>query len=261
MDYIIGSGFLSSHLRRHLTGSKLVEHQNIYSTEYAASRIFYLSAYGNLFTQTDEQETILANFRKPIYVLNEAIKNGCNSFVFVSTSSVNLPKQTLYSATKRAAEIVMTQLAEQNNFALAIIRPYTITGVGEQEEHLIPTLIRNCLHFNPDKIMSFVPNPTHDFIDVDDVTDAMLFISKNRYRGIFEVGTGVPTSNQKVKELVEKEIGKTIFTTKVESMRDYDSEDWYCKDDKLNRLGWKPKKNLKKSIKEMVEYEYERINV
>lgn len=261
MNLIIGSGFVSSHLQKKLPGAFLVHHKDIHSQSYDANRIFYLSAYGNLYSQTSESETILANLFNPIHVLTEAMKHDVKSFIYVSTSSVTLPKQTLYSATKRAAELVMLQLAEQNNFPLAIVRPYTITGVGEQPEHLIPTLIENCLHYNPNKKMNFVPEPTHDFIDVDDVAEALLFISQNHYRGIFEVGSGIPTSNKQVKKMVEDEIGRDIYATNVQSMREYDVEDWYCKDNKLEKLGWKPNKTLKQSIKEMVEFEYQKQDI
>jgi len=101
--------------------------------------------------------------------------------------------------------------------------------------------------------MPFVPDATHDYIDVEDVVDGMLTLSRRHAKGIFELGTGKSYSNQEVREIVEEATGKKANVYLVKNMRSYDSEDWVSKNFSARAYGWEPKKTLKQSIKEMVE--------
>jgi nucleoside-diphosphate-sugar epimerase len=138
----------------------------------------------------------------------------------------------------------------RNNVPICIIRPFSVTGVGEQKEHLIPTLIRAALYGEK---MDFVKEPVHDFIDVQDVARGMVNLAINQARGIFELGTGKGTSNQEVLELVEKITKKHINAHPVSSMRPYDNAGWVSTNFKSRSYGWLPKKSLEDSIKEMVK--------
>ena len=173
-----------------------------------------------------------------------------NSFIFLSTSSVKRRVQTFYSRTKRAAEEILLAYMEKYNAPISIIRPLSITGVGEQKEHLIPTLIRSCF-LNIE--IPFVPRPHHDFIDVEDVVEAILLLKEKRVKGIFEAGRGESYSNQQVLEMVERITGKKAKIKLVDSLRPYDSEEWVNTNFRLRKLGWRPRKPLSQSIKEMVE--------
>src|SRR3990167_3575627 len=114
--------------------------------------IFNLAAYGNLTGQEDIKSIYQANL---IAVINAVESLGANQkFVFVSTSSVNLPVQTYYSASKKAAEEAL-KISGAN---IAIVRPASVTGKGEQSIHLIPRLIDSCLNGT---FVPFVPGPTH----------------------------------------------------------------------------------------------------
>jgi nucleoside-diphosphate-sugar epimerase len=126
----------------------------------------------------------------------------------------------------------------------------SITGLGEQKEHLIPSLIRSC---ETGERLNFVPGATHDFIDVSDVVGAILNLSGVSARGIFEVGWGKRYSNQEVLDLVEKITGKKANITKVDSMRPYDNYGWQSTNFKARSWGWLPTKTLEQSISEMVE--------
>lgn len=242
------SGFIGRHLTEKLDDFISIPHGELDTiTPQECDTVFYLASYGNLYHQIDEKEIVKANLLQP-YDL--ALKTKCRSFVYISTSSVNLNTQTHYSATKLLAE----KLLPKANTHVAIVRPYSITGVGEQAEHLIPTLIRAA--YSGEKI-KFVPDPVHDFVDVEDFVDALLFIANTGFKGVYEVGNGQPVSNQEVKDLVELVTKKKINTENVSTLRSYDAKDWYCKDDTLKNLGWEPQKSLAESILEMVEA-YER---
>lgn len=167
------------------------------------------------------------------------------SFVYISSSSVHLKIQTPYSRMKKAAEEIV-----QATRSACIIRPYSITGVGEQREHLIPTLIRSCLY---GEAVDFVTWPHHDYIDVEDVVEAILNLSP--HPGIYEVGSGRGYSNQQVLEIVEHTTGKKANVSVVDGLRPYDTVDWLCRDISARKFGWKPRKTLVDSIQEMVAHE------
>jgi len=253
MNYILGaSGFIGKHLSKKLGKYIPIPHGDIPTTKLKDfDNIFYLASYGNLIHQTDIKETIKANVLDVAHVIEEAVKHDFKSFIFISTSSVKLKYQTSYSRAKRATEEVLLAYLERYNKPIAIVRPFSVTGVGEQKEHLIPKLIHSCMTGEP---MDFVGDPVHDFIDVDDLTDGILNLSKNSARGIFELGTGKATSNEDVLRIVERITGKRANLRRVSVMRNYDTQNWVSNNFRARSWGWLPQKSLEVSIQEMYEH-------
>lgn len=251
MDYVTGAkGFIGSHLVKELDDFISIPHYEIQKTDFSpATRVFFLSAYGNMADHTNERAIIRANITDLIHTLNSVSWENIESFVFISTSSVKLKFQTMYSRTKKAAEEILLAFMEKYNAPITIIRPFSVTGVGEQEAHLIPTLINSVLN---DKVINLAPDPKHDFIDIDDVVAGILNLSANRARGIFELGTGNSYSNKDVLGIVEKQTGIKSNVTIVHGLRPYDNEDWVSTNFRSRNWGWTPDKTLEDSIKEMI---------
>lgn len=251
MEFITGSsGFLGKHLVERLDNPVRIPHKDILFTDWSkATKVFFLSSYGNMFGQNDDQEIIKANLIDLIFVLSTVDWSKIESFVFISTSSVKLKRQTMYSRSKKAAEEILLAYMEKYNAPITIIRPLSVTGVGEQKEHLIPKLIDSCLNNTP---MDFVQEPTHDYIDIEDLINGIINLSENKAKGVFELGTGESISNLKVLELVRKVTGKMANVRLVSSLRPYDNEKWVCENFKARGWGWLAKKNLELSITEMV---------
>ena len=202
--------------------------------------VIYTAGYGNYYDQKDVYETYRVNVLEPLKLIQ-----NCENFVYISTSSVLLPVQTSYSHSKKTMEEIL-----ENYENAVVIRPSSITGVGEQGKHLIPTLIRSCLYSEK---MPFVSEPTHDFIDIEDFCRGLLYVSENidQYKGkSLNLSSGINYSNQEVKEIVEGVTGKKANVKLVESMRKYDTDKWIVKPD-LHFA----KKTLYQSISEMYEAE------
>lgn len=250
------SGFIGRRLCENLDTYRSVQHDNIGHTDFKGyDNYYFLSAFGNMAFHTDVDQTVQANVMDLIKVLGDIdFKDGFDSFVFVSTSSVKLKVQTMYSRTKNAAEQILLAYAEKYDAPICIIRPYSVTGPGEQKEHLIPTLIRAAYS---GETINFVPEPQHDFIDVRDVVSGILTLSKNHAKGVFELGMGKGYTNQDVRELVEKTTGKQINVNLVPQLRAYDATEWLSMNYKARGYGWTPKISLEQSIKDMVN-EYDR---
>lgn len=256
ISYITGSsGFLGSYLKNALITQKKhvisIPHQEIQGYNLQPFENFYfLSSYGNLWNQTDIEEIIKANLLDLISVLKQAVGCKFKSFTYISTSSVKLEVQTPYSRAKKAAEEILLSYMEKFKLPILIIRPFSITGVGEQKQHLIPTLIRSCY---TNELVNFVPHASHDYINVNDVVSAILNLSQRSVKGIFEIGNGCRITNDKVLETVEKVTGKQANINIVDSLRPYDNFQWFSENYKARMWGWLPKVSLEQSIKEMVE--------
>jgi len=248
-NYITGAnGFIGRKLCQRIKCTP-IPHQDIQTTKLLPfERFFFLSAYGNMSFHTNNSMIVRANVIDPLSIVTRMDK-GFDSFMFISTSSVKLPIQTLYSRTKRATEEVLLAYRERG-LPICIIRPMSVCGAGEQSSHLIPTLIRSCLKGEK---MNFVPEPKHDFIDVEDLVDGILNLSANKVGGIFELGTGKQYSNDEVREIVEDVTGKKANLNTVKSMRDYDTNNWVSSNFRARSWGWLPKKSLRQSIEEEVK--------
>jgi nucleoside-diphosphate-sugar epimerase len=245
------SGFIGKNLIKKLDNPICIPHEQILSTDWSqANKVFFLSSYGNMSSHTDEQAIIQANVIELCFVLATVDWSKIESFVFVSTSSVKRKVQTMYSRTKKAAEELCLAYLEKYNAPITIIRPLSATGVGEQKEHLIPKLIDSCLNGTK---MPFVSSPTHDYINVDDLTDGIINLSNNKAQGIFELGTGIATTNREVLNIVEALTHKKANVEDVGSLRAYDSELWISQNFSSWKYGWKPKKSLELSILEMID--------
>lgn len=251
--YITGAGgFVGRHLTEKLDDFVAIPHQELDQLQLEPyKKFFFLSTYGNMSDHDDAEMIVKANVLDLVKVLSQTdFENGVTSFVYMSSSSVTRRIQTMYSRAKRAAEEILLGYMEKYNAPICIIRPFSVTGVGEQREHLIPKLIDSCMNGTK---MPFIPWPTHDYIDVDDVVDGILTLSRKHAKGIFELGTGVSHTNEEVLEMVEVLTGKEPNLHYVKNMRPYDSDDWVSKNFSARQYGWKPKKTLAQSIGEMLD--------
>ena len=251
VEYITGgSGFIGSQLLNRLPENTVkIPYNEIATRDYQDfDKFFFLSGYGNMAHHTSKEKILSANILDLGRVLQYILHFDLNfrSFVYASSSSVGLDVQTPYSRSKMASE----QMILSTGLPICIVRPFSVTGVGEQKEHLIPKLIRSCLEGTP---MDFVPNAVHDYVDVEDVVDGMLMLAEQRATGVFELGQGECVTNGTVLNMVQLACGKQANIHVVKNMRTYDSLDWYCTNYRARDYGWRPKKTLAQSISEMVE--------
>ena len=249
INYVTGaSGFLGSHLIKRLNNVVSIPHDKLSTIKLEPfDNVYFLSAYGNMFDQTDDGKIIQANLVDLVSIFKQVQNFNFKSFVYISTSSVLLPVQTTYSKSKKMAEDFLSFYIEELHLPVAIVRPFSIVGCGEQLEHLIPKLISSCMH---DEEIDFVPESTHDFVDVEDVVRGILYLSKNQKQGIFEIGNGRAYSNQEVLKLVEKCTGYKAKIKIVKSMRPYDSKKWQA-----TKIQWFKKlkpRTLEQTITNMV---------
>ena len=208
--------------------------------------IFHLATYGNMSNHNEKQVIFQANVINTWNMLMAFQAIDYKAFINFSSSSVLLEYETMYSATKLMGELLTGQFPKTVS-----VRPSTVIGVGEQSQHLIPTLIRSCLY---EEEMPFISEPSHDFIAVEDVVSGVLKIIENmdKVGKQVNISSGIQTTNQTVREIVEELTGKKANVKYIDKMREYDTKDWRVNNAALVNLGWKPIDYLQDTIKKMI---------
>lgn len=242
-------GFLGASLSRSLEqlGHEVVP---ISRSGFVPPKLDYIclfGAYGNMSNQKDYLETYFANVTGVIEKIKSCERYDYKGVIVCSTSSVELPNQTFYSSSKKALEEFCNIYIREYNKPIVIVRPYSITGIGEQPVHLIPKLIDSCLKGTE---IPFVGEPKHDFLDQKDFVNAVIYIANHidSYRGrTVSLGSNKSYSNEQIRIMVENTTSKKANLNRVKSMRSYDTDNWQSPEDWSSRP-------LEVTIQDMVTY-------
>ncbi|MCX8082094.1 MAG: GDP-L-fucose synthase [bacterium] len=127
-----------------------------------------------------------------------------------------------------------------------------------EEAHVIPSLIRKFYEAkrNNEKSVTIggTGKPTRDFLYVDDMADACIFLMRNLEGGeIYNIGTGTSVSISEIAHIIKSEIkykGEIVFDiSKPDGMLQR------CLDiTKIKNIGWKPKTQIKEGIKKTLQW-------
>lgn len=207
---LVAEGNVVVPIKRFQMGS--VESLAAFLDSTKVAKVFHLAAYGNHYNQVDHKEILRANV---LYTLNLFRAAGERPVVNVSTSSIYLEKQTLYSISKKTGEWL--SVLHPN---VTTVRPYSVYGVGEADHRLIPTICR-CLRDG--NRMMLDESATHDWIYIDDCVRGIV-------DGAPEIGTGYSYSNLQIVQMLESISGKRLQYDKVDGLRSYDNKAWRCVD-------------------------------
>jgi len=183
-------------------GDTVIKHDRFngsFIQAFKCDAVVHLSAYGNHYQQKDVNEIIKANITCLGQLVDVATKSKIlQKFYNISTSSVTLPVQTIYSASKLFGETLINSL---NDERFVNVRPYSVYGPGEAEHRFIPTVIRH-------------------LIFLDDFVKAL-------FEGCEHIGSGKQATNAYIVACLEELSGKKLNYS-VASMRNYDTKNWVC---------------------------------
>ena len=233
-----GNGFIGTHLREalrerdieiHLLPRKFLysdtSELSTYLSVIEPDYIYHLAAYVNHYTQRDPGNTLMGNIFTTYNLLEASKALPYKAFINVSSSSVLLPHETMYSATKAGAERLCRAYACEYEKPIITVRPYSVYGPGEADFRFIPTVFRSCMTGEP---MTLAPDAVHDWIYVG--TFAYVLAGIETIRDIdnkeINVGTGIATTNEEVVTMIEKITGKKANITNRTPMRSFDTYSW-----------------------------------
>lgn len=225
--------------------------------------VFHLAAQARIPVSFEDPEgTMKINVEGTENML-EAFKNSI--FVYTSSSAVygnarmyapeDTPLHPLspYAESKIAAEKKCKEYAEKYGTKVTIIRPFNVYGAGQDPDNpysgVMSKFAARAKNDQP-LIIYGDGKQVRDFVHVSDVCNGFLLGTKKT--GIYNIGTGKPTSINELAELVLKISGKKL-EIKHEAPREGDIRESCADISKARKeLGYKPKVTLEKGLKELI---------
>ena len=169
-----------------------------------------------------------------------------------------LKPRTMYEATKGASTLLCQGFASEYDKPIAVVRPFSVYGLYESDNRLIPTLFRNFKNNHTSKISLGV----HDFIYIDDFIDGIFLILQSERElikgDVVHFGSGVQHTNLEVfniiKNICEVELDYQLINN---IFNKYDSLSWVA-DISYAKAKYKfnPKYNLITGLREIYERKY-----
>jgi len=162
-----------------------------------------------------------------------------------------------YSATKAAADMLITAWARTHNVPFIIVRPTNNYGIGQYVEKLIPKTIKY-LNLGRQVPLHMNGTPRRTWLHVEDTADAIMAIIEHGTVGeIYNISGNYETSNL---DVVHQIIDNMMLTTEHEDHIDFDYQRagadvrYSINDDKLKALGWTPRRVFKDELPGIVDY-------
>jgi nucleoside-diphosphate-sugar epimerase len=166
-----------------------------------------------------------------------------------------LDPENFFGVAKAACTMIFREAARNWSIPLVTLRLFTVFGPGEPGHRLVPMAARAALEGKTLPLTGGVIE--HDWIYIDDVVAAYLAVIDSELTdGIFQVASGVATSNAEVVRLVGASLGRPVrVDIGAFPARAVDRSRW-CADISLNRecLGWVPRIGIEEGIELTVRY-------
>jgi len=164
-----------------------------------------------------------------------------------------------YSATKAAADMLITAWSRTYNLPYVIIRPTNNYGIGQYVEKLIP---KACKYLKLGKKIPLHNNgtPVRNWLHASDTAQAVITIVESGVENeIYNICGGFEQSNlDTIKKLFTLYNNDQVYV--LEDFIDFScnrqGQDvrYALNDDKLRALGWKPEMDFNSELKGIVEY-------
>jgi len=164
-----------------------------------------------------------------------------------------------YSATKAAADMLVTAWARTYDVPYVIVRPTNNYGIGQYVEKFIPKAIKN-LSLGRPIIMHDNGSPRRTWLHVSDTANAVFkIIESNTVNETYNISGNYEEQNIVVaKKLVDLFFNQTI--SHYEEFMDFSEKRigqdvrYAIDDSKLKALGWKPEAEFNDALVDIVEY-------
>ena len=140
-----------------------------------------------------------------------------------------------------------------------IVRPTNNYGIGQYVEKLIPKAVK-CLNLNRKIPLHNNGEPYRNWLHASDTAEAILtLIDKGNVGEIYNIAGGFEQKNiDTVKQIIKwyRSDRKESYTNYIDFSCDRPGQDirYALDDSKLRNLGWSPKINFSKEIKNIVNY-------
>ncbi len=255
-----------------------------YFTQHQPDYVFHLAAIvgGIHANNTYPAKFIYDNTLMHCNVIESAYKNGVKKLLFPGSActypklapqpmhesafldGLLEPTNIAYAAAKINGIIMCQAYQREHGFNAIVPMPTNAYGVGDnfnpEASHVIPALMKRFheakINNMPEVILWGSGKPLREFIYVDDLADALIFLMKNYNSAeIINVGTMQEIS---IAELAH-EIAATVgYKGKISlDTEKPDGAPRKCLDaKKLSALNWQPKTTLTEGLQKMYQYHF-----
>ncbi len=230
------------------------------------SYIFHLASYGNFSGENDFNKIIDINVLglknlldassnvpyKKLIISGSSSEYGFKKIPMKEDSYLN--PNSYYSAAKGAATLIAQSFSREKNKPIIILRLFSVYGPFEENNRLIPTIIKNAI--NNKKIFITKENVKRDFIFISDVINAFYKSMELRTNNgeIINIGTGKQYSNKEIIMKIEK-ILKLKLKSGIFPKRAWDTSNWVANNLKAKRvLKWYPEISMDQGLKQTIEW-------
>lgn len=274
MDVLTGSeGFIGGHLKKALLSTRDIFTLDLNATIPMDIRkpvlalgsvdtIYHLAALSNIIPSiTNPRDYYETNVTGTFNVLEAARLAGARKFVYAASASCygETPARPVhenslcnpaypYALTKYLGEQLVMHYGKVYGMDVVSLRLFNVYGPRSLTKSAYGAMFNTFLAQKANgKPLTIVGDGTQsrDFTYVDDVVDALI-LAAEKGAGIINVGTGKPTSINRVAEIIG---GETV------SIQERGGEPYYIYADntKLKALGWEPKTSIEQGIANMME--------
>lgn len=157
-----------------------------------------------------------------------------------------------YAETKIIGEKICKDYYKYFKVKSIIMRPFNIYGQGQNENFLIPLILKQA---KTGVVNLIDPRPKRDFIHVDDVVRAFQFAVEDKNTGFdeFNVGSGISYSVQEVVQIVNKFYNNNLNIVFANIERNNEVLDTVADISKIKSvLGWSPETSLEDGLKKLI---------
>ena len=162
-----------------------------------------------------------------------------------------------YSAAKAAADMLVLAWARTYGINYVILRPTNNYGIGQYPEKLIPVAVKNLNRGRKIRLHD-QGKPIRNWLHADDTAEAVLaIIDSGNLNEIYNVAGGFEQENaETVKKIIKAYYNSDDWKRYVDFSYKRVGQDvrYALNDDKLQSLGWSPKKEFDDEIGSIVEH-------
>ena len=151
-----------------------------------------------------------------------------------------------YGLTKLKAENYLLNKLKKNHIPFCIGRIFSFTNKKQTKSFVIPSIINKAKKAKK-KVMFDNVNHFRDFLCVYDICKAIKILMKKKSTGIFNIGSGMPILISSIIKLVFNKYKKSYHINNKTI-----GNSLIANNNKIKKLNWKPSKNIKSIIEELL---------
>jgi nucleoside-diphosphate-sugar epimerase len=173
---------------------------------------------------------------------------------YLSESLTPLNPRTLYGIAKNATRSVLEAFCRETAMSFAWTRVFYLYGPGEEKDRLVPAVILALLKGATAKCSEGFQ--VRDYLCVEDVASAILAVTRSKFEGAVNIGSGEPVTVRRIVHLIGETLeGSDRIAFGAVKTNPVDPPFLLADVRRLqNDIGWRPSYGLEAGLRRAVEW-------